>query len=299
MHSLSDARISRLAVQRSPSQLWSRRLAATGRHVIWLLVVCAVAVVFVLPFLWMISSSLKQQAQVYAFPPTWIPSPIVIQNYVRVWQVQPTLLFFKNTLFVVAFAVIGDLLSSSLAAFAFARLRFRGRDVLFVVLLATIMLPAHITLIPQFLLFSWLGWVNTFTPLILPYWFANPLHVFLLRQFLMGIPHELDDAAKMDGASYFDIYRRIILPLATPALGVVAMFSITQHWNEFTQPLIYLSTKDLFTLSVGLRAFQTEVGLQQIHILMAMSTLALLPLVILFFLGQRLFLRGIALQGVH
>jgi len=275
------------------------RAGEAARYLAWLVVACAAAFLFVVPFIWMLSSSLKQQSQIFMFPPSIIPSPVVWQNYVQVWQVQPTLLYFKNTLFVVTMAVIGDLISSSLVAFAFARLRFRGRDVLFIVLLSTIMLPAHVTLIPHFLLFSWLGWVNPHAPLIVPYWFANPLHVFLLRQFLMGIPHQLDDAAKMDGANYFDMYWRIAMPLALPALGVVAMFSITQHWNEFTQPLIYLSSKDLFTLSVGLRAFQTELGIQQMHLLMAMSTIALLPLVILFFIGQRLFIRGVSLQGIH
>ena len=299
MSTASNAQATTVRVDAPRARARPSRVVEAIRYVVWAAVVTTTAVIFVIPFIWMISSSLKQQAQIFIFPPTLLPMPVVWENYVRVWQVQPLLLFFKNTLFVVVLAVIGDLLSSSLAAFAFARLRFRGRDVLFIVLLSTIMLPAHVTLIPHFLMFSWLGWVNTHAPLIVPYWFGFPLHIFLLRQFLMGIPHSLDDAAKIDGASYFDMYWRIAMPLAAPALGVVAMFSITQHWNEFTQPLIYLSSKDLFTISIGLRAFQTELGIQQMHLLMATATVALAPLVILFFLGQRLFIQGVTIQGTH
>jgi ABC-type glycerol-3-phosphate transport system permease component len=296
---VSNAQLATAPVEQVRPQAGKSRAAELAWYVLWLVVVSLAAVLFILPFLWMLSSSLKQQAQIFIFPPSLIPSPVEWQNYAQVWQVQPTLLFFKNTLFIVVMAVLGDLISSSMVAFAFARLRFRGRDLLFIVLLSTIMLPSHVTLIPHFLLFSWLGWVNTHAPLIVPYWFGNPLHVFLLRQFMMGIPDQLDDAAKMDGASYWDMYTRIIMPLAMPALGVVAMFSITQHWNEFTQPLIYLSSKELFTLAIGVRTFQTELGIQQMHLLMAMSTITLLPLVILFFVGQKLFIRGISLQGIH
>jgi multiple sugar transport system permease protein len=265
----------------------------------WFLLVLSLATIFIVPFIWMLSSSLKLQAQVFAFPPQWIPSPIAFQNYISAWTIQPTAVYFANTLTVVTLAVIGDVLSSSLTAFGFARLRFRGRDILFIVLLSTMMLPSHVTLIPHYLLFSAIGWVNTHAPLIVPYWFAFPLHVFLIRQFLMAISHEIDDSAKIDGASYFDIYARIAMPLAKPALGVVAMFSITQHWTEFTQPLIYLSSRNLFTLAMGLRAFQTDLGLQNIHILMAMSVMAVVPLVVLFFVGQRFFVQGVVLQGTH
>ncbi len=280
----------------------AERRAALRRGVVdavWFVAVLLLALLFVIPFLWMLSSSFKTQAQIFTFPPEWIPNPFILDNYKLAWTVQPTGLFFRNTLIVVCLAVVGDLISSSLAAFGFARLRFRGRDFLFIVLLSTIMLPSHVTLIPQYLLYSKLGWVNTLAPLIVPYWFGFPLHIFLLRQFLMSISHDLDDAAKIDGATFWQTYTKIAMPLAKPALGVVAMFSITQHWTEFTQPLIYLSTKDLFTLSVGLRSFQTDVGIQQVHILMAMSTMALLPLVLIFLFGQRFFVQGVALQGMH
>ncbi len=289
--SLPRARIARWEVARS-----LRDLPLTA---IWAILAYGGAILFMTPFVWMLSSSLKTQAQVFVFPPEWLPNPIQIENYWRAWTIQPTHLFFWNTIKVTLLATLGDLISSSLVAFGFARLRFRGRDVLFIVLLATLMLPAHVTLIPHFIFFWVLGWVNTHLPLIVPHWFGSALYIFLLRQFLMTISVELDDAAKIDGAGFFDLYRYIAMPLAKPALGVVAMYSITSHWTEFTQPLIYLSSKHLFTLAVGLRAFQTEQGFDLVHIMMAMATLAVLPVIVLFFVGQRFFVQGIVLQGMR
>ena len=276
----------------------ARFLRALPLELLWALAAFGGAAVFLVPFAWMLSSSLKTEAQVFVFPPQWIPDPIRWDKYLEVFTIQPTALFLRNTVIVALASVTGEVVSSSLVAFGFARLRFRGRDKLFIVLLATLMLPSHVTLIPLFIFFRWLDWVNTWLPLIVPYWFGVPLAIFLLRQFYLTISHELDDAARIDGAGFFDLYWRICLPLAKPALGVVAMMAIVNHWNEFTQPLIYLSTKDLFTISVGLRAFQTEQTFLRVPILMASSTVAVLPLIALFFAGQRFFVQGISLTGM-
>jgi ABC-type glycerol-3-phosphate transport system permease component len=268
-------------------------------EVAWAIVAFGGAIMFVVPFAWMLSTSLKGEAQIFVFPPIWIPDPIKWENYPQVFTIQPTALFLRNTVIVAGLAVLGDLISSSLVAFGFARLRFRGRDKLFILLLATLMLPQHVTLIPHYILFRYLGWINSWAPLIVPYWFATPLAVFLLRQFLMTISYEIDDAARIDGAGFFDLYWRIAMPLAKPAIGVIAMMAIVTRWNEFTEPLIYLSTKDQFTISVGLRAFQTEQNFYYVHLLMASSTIAVLPLIALFFVGQKFFVQGISLSGMR
>src|SRR5581483_3534685 len=268
-------------------------------EVLWAVAAFGGAVLFVVPFAWMLSTSLKEEAQAFVFPPIWIPDPVKWSTYLDVFTIQPTGLFLRNTVIVAGLAVLGDVLSSSLVAFGFARLRFRGRDKLFILLLATLMLPQHVTLIPHYILFRLLGWVNTWLPLIVPYWFSTPLAVFLLRQFFLTISYEVDDAARIDGAGFLDLFWRIALPLAKPAIGVVAMMAIVTRWNEFTEPLIYLSTKDQFTISVGLRAFQTEQNFLHVPVLMASSTVAVLPLIVLFFAGQRFFVQGISLSGMR
>jgi ABC-type glycerol-3-phosphate transport system permease component len=277
----------------------ARFLRALPLEIIWAIVAFGGAILFVTPFAWMLSTSLKVEAQAFVFPPVWIPEPIKWETYAQVFTIQPTGLYLRNTVVVAGLAVLGDLVSSSLVAFGFARLRFRGRDKLFILLLATLMLPQHVTLIPHYILFRYLGMVNSWWPLILPYWFATPLAVFLLRQFLMSISYEIDDAARMDGAGFFDLYWRIAMPLAKPAIGVIAMMAIVARWNEFTEPLIYLSTKDQFTISVGLRAFQTEQNFLHVPLLMASSTIAVLPLIALFFVGQKFFVQGISLTGMR
>jgi ABC-type glycerol-3-phosphate transport system permease component len=284
--------------QAADARARARFLRRLPLEVVWAIVAFGGSILFIVPFAWMVSTSLKQEAQAFIFPPEWIPSPLKLENYAEVFTIQPTGLYLRNTVIVTTLSVLGEVVSSSLVAFGFARLRFRGRDKLFILLLATLMLPTHVTLIPNFILFRALDWVNTWLPLIVPYWLSTPLAVFLLRQFLLTISHELDDAARIDGAGFFDLYSRMAMPLAKPALGVVAMMAIVNHWNEFTAPLIYLSTKDLFTISVGLRAFQTEQNFLHVPLLMASSTIAVLPLIALFFVGQRFFVQGISLSGM-
>lgn len=228
------------------------RLANLLGKVLLYAILIAGAVQVTIPFIWMVSSSLKPQAQLVAFPPFWIPDPILWQNYFKALTALPFDRFIANTIIIAVGATLGTLVSSSLGAFAFSRLPWRFRDTVFFLLLLTMMLPGQITMIPRFVLFSKLGWVNTYLPLIVPAWFANPFFVFLIRQFFMGLPSELDDAARIDGASIFGIYWRIMLPLSKPVLATVALFAVQHHWNAFIGPLIYLHELNKFTAAIGL-----------------------------------------------
>ena len=206
------------------------------------------AIFFLFPFFWMVSTSLKPSTQVLLWPPKWIPEPIMWRNYLDAWQLAPTGLFFKNTFFYVITVTIGSVISCSLVAFGFARLRFRGRNILFFILLGTLMIPQQVVMIPRYILFSYLGWINTYKPLVIPAYFGAPFFIFLLRQFLMTIPRELDDAAKIDGCGWLGIFWRITIPLEKPALGIIAIFSFTWTWNDFMNPLIYLNDIEKLSL---------------------------------------------------
>lgn len=259
--------------------------------------VLMVGAVFVLsPLAWMLSTSLKEQSKIFLFPPQWIPDPIVWSNYLEALTIVPFGLFFINTCLITGLSVIGELASSAVVAYSFARLRWVGRDFLFILVLATIMLPRQVTLIPVFIIFKNLGWLNTFYPLIVPSFFAVPFYVFLLRQFFMTIPTDLDDAARIDGCSQFAVFWRIILPLAKPAMAAVAIFSFQYHWNDFFNPLIYLYDRELFTLALGLRFFQGNYGVYW-HYLMAASLVVILPVIIVFFFAQKYFIQGIVYMG--
>ncbi len=254
------------------------------------------AILFALPFLWMLSTSLKPDAQIFVLPPRWIPQPFMWNNYPRALTYIPYFTYFNNTLYIAVFNVIATLISCTLVAYGFARINWPGRNILFSVLLATLMIPYPVTLIPTFLIFRQLGWVGTANPLTWPAFFGNAFFIFLLRQFYMTIPTELSQAAKIDGASEFAIYWRIIMPLARPALATVALFTFLANWNDFLGPLIYLADKQNYTLALGLYGFagarKTEWGL-----LMAAGTVTVMPIVILFFLAQRTFIEGITLTG--
>ena len=259
------------------------------------------ALFFLLPFIWMMSTSLKTPAQVWTYPPEWIPRPPSLRSYFEIWTMAPILLFIKNSFIVTGLTVVGMVLSCSMVAFGFARLRFRGRDILFVILLGSMILPPQIYMIPQYLFFTFLGWVDTFKPLYVPYWFAaylGPFYIFLLRQFLLTIPSELDDAARIDGCSWFGIYTRIMLPLIKPALIVTVIFCFTWTWNDFLTPLIYLGAREKYTLTLGLRYFQSQYGMRYIRELMATSSISVVPTLVLFFLCQKYFVKGISISGV-
>jgi len=255
------------------------------------------AVVLMLPLAWMFSTSLKDLGVVFSIPPQWIPNPPRWENYIEIFRVVPFGRYFINTGTVTLLNVIGKVLSCSLVAFAFARLRWRGRDVMFLIMLATLMLPYQVTLIPQFVIYRKLDWIDTYLPLVLPNWFGGPFLTFLLRQYYLTIPMELDDAARIDGASIFDTYLRIILPLSKPGLAAVAIFMFNSSWNAFLGPLIYLHTRERYTLAMGLRTFQDQYYTSW-HLLMAASLVSMLPVLVIFFFAQKYFIQGIVFTGV-
>jgi multiple sugar transport system permease protein len=250
------------------------------------------------PVAWMLSTSLKSQIETFQMPPVWIPAELQWDNYYQALTTNPFGLYFRNTLYFAVMVVVAEVVSNSFIAFGFARLRAPGRTFLFIFVLATLMLPGEVTLIPQYVLFSKLDWLNSFKPLIVPAWFGSAYLIFLLRQFYMTIPKEYDEAAIIEGAGYLTIWSRIILPLSKPALGVMAIMSFIFHWNTFQGPLIYLNDNRLFTVSLGLSMFRTPFGGTPWHWYMAASLVVILPCVIVFFVAQRYFIQGIVISGV-
>lgn len=263
-----------------------------------LLTLCSA--MLIVPFVWLLSTSLKTRGTEFLVPPQWIPQPIEWDNYrVAVFESGlPFPTFFLNTVTITAFNLVGSLWIGSLVGFGLARLRFPGRNVVFLLVLSTMMLPSVVTLIPSYLLFTSLGWVDTWLPLIVPTFFGGgAFNVFLFRQYFLTVPRDLDEAARMDGASTWQIYARIALPLAGPVLATVAIFTFLENWNNFLGALIYLNSFDKMTLAVGLRAFQ---GLRQSdwNLMMAAATLMTVPVMAIFIFTQRYFMRGIVMTGM-
>jgi multiple sugar transport system permease protein len=257
------------------------------------------AVLMAAPFLWLLSSALKDPSKIWLFPPQWIPNPVRWSNFTEALTSAPFPVYARNTLGIVLANEVGVLVSASLAAYGFARLRFPGRDLIFMVLLSTIMLPWAVVMVPNYIIFRQLGWLDTPLPLIVPHWFGGgPFYIFLLRQFFRTLPADLSDAARIDGCGELGIYARIILPLAKSALAAVAIFVFLQHWNDFMAPLIYLSKPSNLTLSLGLAAFR-DVYSTQWHYLMAASVVVVIPSVLVFFFAQRHFVQGIAMTGMR
>jgi multiple sugar transport system permease protein len=263
------------------------------------------SVAFLFPLFWMITTSLKPVEETMLTPPQWIPSVWRFDNYARAVTYGsktlgyiPFLEYGKNTVLLCVLVVAGTVVSNALIAYGSARLRWPGRDVLFGVTLATMMVPFPVLMVPMFVLFRHLEWVGTFRPLWIPAWFGSAFSIFLLRQFFLTIPRELSDAAVVDGCSEFQIFRHVVLPLSRPALAVVALFSFLFTWNDFLGPLIYLNDQRMFTLSLGLQSYQSQHGGTEWHLLMAAATIVVLPIIILFFFTQRTFIQGIALTGV-
>lgn len=261
------------------------------------LVLILFGVVFVTPFYWMFATALKSDAQLFMLPPAWTPAPIEWENFLRVFQEVPFGKFINNSLVLVTWNVVGQVFSTAMVGYGFARLRFPGRDVLFVVLLATLMVPKQVTLVPQFILFAKLGWIDTYLPLILPAFGGSPFLIFLVRQYMMTIPLDLDEAATIDGASRWQILWHIIIPLTIPALILVTVFTFTDVWNDFMGPLIYLNDPNKFTVSLGLSFFQ---GTKETswNLLMAGALMAMIPPVVLFLFTQKRLLGGLATTGL-
>ncbi len=253
---------------------------------------------FILPWIWMITTSLKSPEELAVYPIIWIPDPIRWDNYMEAFRRADFSIFLWNTILVTVPSVIGAVLSNAMVAYGFARVRWPGRDVVFGLVLATLILPAFVTFIPLYLIFKELNWINTFLPLIVPTFFGNPFFIFLLRQFFMSLPEELADAARVDGASELRIFSQIILPLSKPALAVVALFQFIGSWNDYFGPLIYINDKALYTISLGIANMRASYGFSNFAWIMAATCMSVLPIIVLFFFAQRTFIEGIALTGL-
>ena len=275
---------------------WKRAL---GKFLIYLVVTTG-AIVFLVPFFWMFSSSLKPVQQIFADPPVWIPNPIMWRNYTDAWNALPFTRFLTNTIFITVLGMFGNIFMSALVAYGFARFKFPGRDALFLLLLSTMMLPYVVTLIPTFVIWRNLQLINTYDPLVITALFGGgPFFVFLMRQFMMTIPVEMEEAAHIDGANVMQIFMVIILPLIRPALLAIGIFSFQGYWNDFLAPLIYLSNLEKYTMTLGMFFFLGGPNEPpQWHWLMAMSTLIAVPILVIFFFAQRHFIEGVTLSGI-
>lgn len=282
-----------------------RRQALRQGIVLLLLILCCVP--FLAPLLWLVSTALKTPEQVYAYPPIWVPNPVRFANFIDAWTAAPFTRFFFNTLITTLVPMIGEIFVSAMVAYSFARVRWPGRDTVFALCLTTMLLPGVATFIPVFLEFKTLGWVNTFWPFIIPAFCGVPFYIFMLRQFMVTLPRELDEAARVDGANTFQIFTKIILPLLGPALATVAIFSFMAHWNDFMGPVIYLQKAELKTLTQGLATFESMMtgtggsyGMMssRLHLLMALSLLINLPCIAIFLLFQKYFVRDMVTSGL-
>jgi multiple sugar transport system permease protein len=284
----------RLPAARRPRRRRSRR----QRAVVYALLTLG-AIPTLLPFAWLLRSAFMTTGQIFVQPPELIPHPWVWSNFTGAWNSVPFARYFVNTLIVVAFTVVGTVASCAVSAFSFARLRWRGRNLMFALILSSLMLPYAVTLIPTFMAWQKLGVINTFVPLIVPAFFAGggSFNIFLMRQFFLTIPYELDEAAYIDGASPWQVFTRIILPLSRPVLIVVTIFTFIFTWNDFLNPVIYLNDSSKYTLSLGLASFQSEYSAQWGY-LMAGSVMVIAPIILLFFFAQRYFIEGVTLTGL-
>jgi multiple sugar transport system permease protein len=286
-------------LRRRHTQEYYRR--QRGRLVLYLVVFLG-AVFFMGPFLWTVASSLKTAREIVRFPPTLLPQSWQWGNYPDAWTRVPFGRWYQNTILVTALALVGEVITATLVAYGFARFDFPGRRVLFILVVSMLMIPGEVTMIPSFLIFRELKWLNTFQPLWVPSWFGGGVfYIFLMRQFFMTIPMDFDEAAQMDGAGTFRVLWQVLLPLCVPALTTVAIFSFLAHWNNFFGPLIYLNSEEKFTLSLGLRHFQAipfEAGEPREHLLMAGTIIMAAPCVLLFFVAQRYFVKGIVMSGI-
>jgi multiple sugar transport system permease protein len=252
---------------------------------------------FMIPFIWMVSTSLKPLTQVFTFPPEWIPKPVKWSNYIDAMNYIPFFTYLKNTTIITVVSTVGAVLSCPIVAYSFAKLKWPGKNILFIITIGVMMIPGQVTMIPLFLLFEKLGLVGTPYPLIIPAFFGIPFYIFLLRQFFMGLPDSLREAAKIDGASEFRIYWQIMLPLAKPAVLAVGLFQFMASWTDFIGPLLYLTDSVQYTLSLGLQQFQSQKG-SEWGLMMAVSTMMTIPVILLFFFLQKTFIKGITFSGI-
>lgn len=278
-----------------------RRVSFFSREGLWRLGTIAllviVAIAMLMPFLWLVSSSLKLQHQVFQYPPTWIPNPPNWDNYVEALTYKPFNIYLRNSLIIIVLNEIAVLGSASLCAYGFARINFWGRDKLFALVIGTMMMPYVVLVVPTFIIFSRLGWIDSFLPLTVPQFFGGgAFNIFLLRQFMSAIPRDLEDAALIDGAGYFYIYLHVILPLVKPALTAIAIFTFIGVWNDFFGQLIYLNSNSNFTIALGLTLFKQLYGTKW-NLLMAASVATMIPIIILLFIFQRRIIEGVNLTA--
>ena len=280
---------------------WARFRRLAGRGIYYILA-SLFAFLFLIPFFWTISSSLKAISELYLFPPSWLPEIPQWDNYAEIWRKAPFGRYFANSILVTCLSLLGSVLSSSIVGYSFARFRYPGRDAFFLITLSTMMLPVEVTLIPTYLMFNKIGWLDSYRPLIIPHWFGGgAFSIFLMRQFFMTIPRELDDSARIDGANFLRIYWSILMPLSRPVLATATVIGFIANWNAFLVPLIFLDSSEKFTIAIGLKRFQSAAavgGERMDHLLMAASITTTAPLIVLFFLAQRYFVRGIVMSGI-
>ncbi|HAQ0823293.1 carbohydrate ABC transporter permease [Enterococcus faecium] len=255
-----------------------------------------IGIILIIPLLWMVFTSLKPMEEIVRYPPTFFPEKIVWENYLDTIAAFPFWRYARNTLFVTVLVVIGNVLSNSFIAYGFAKLDFPGKKLMFALVLSTMMIPGFVTMIPQYVLFSKIGWVGTYLPLIVPSFFGNAFNIFLMRQFYLSINNELIEAAEIDGANHLYIWSHLMLPLTKPALITIAINSFNAAWNDFLGPLLYIQDQEKYTLQIGLQVFQNQATTQW-NYLMAGATLVLIPTILLFFFAQRYFIEGMDLTG--
>ncbi|MCI0398960.1 MAG: carbohydrate ABC transporter permease [Chloroflexi bacterium] len=285
--------LSRFHVSTWQSQRLQQRVTHTLSH----LILISGAVVMVLPFLWMLATSFKAPGKTFVYPPEWIPAPFIWENYPNMWTALPFGQFFINSIKIAGLTMIGQLVTCSMAAFAFSILKFRAREILFLLLIATLMIPYQVTLIPTFILFSKIGWVGTHLPLWVPAFWGGAFGTFLLRQFYLTIPLDLAESARIDGASIWQIFRHIYIPLSGPAMAALAIFTFMWSWNDLLNPLIYVTELDQLTLTIGLSFFQNQYG-GKWTLMMAGAVVSILPILVIFFFAQKYFIQGIAMTGL-
>ncbi|WP_316483681.1 carbohydrate ABC transporter permease [Enterococcus faecium] len=255
-----------------------------------------IGIILIIPLLWMVFTSLKPMEEIVRYPPTFFPEKIVWENYLDTIAAFPFWRYARNTLFITVLVVIGNVLSNSFIAYGFAKLDFPGKKLMFALVLSTMMIPGFVTMIPQYVLFSKIGWVGTYLPLIVPSFFGNAFNIFLMRQFYLSINNELIEAAEIDGANHLYIWSHLMLPLTKPALITIAINSFNAAWNDFLGPLLYIQDQEKYTLQIGLQVFQNQATTQW-NYLMAGATLVLIPTILLFFFAQRYFIEGMDLTG--
>nr|WP_304960778.1 carbohydrate ABC transporter permease [uncultured Schaedlerella sp.] len=260
-------------------------------------ILTVLAILFVLPVFYLFMGAFKAESELFRVPFKWLPDKFILDNFSNMFQSIPFMRYLKNTMIIVAFNIVGSLLSCSLVAYGFSRLRWPGRDKVFILVLITMILPYQVTLVPLFLMFTKIKWIGTFLPLIVPCFFGNPFFIFLLRQFFTGIPQDISEAARIDGASEFTIFSRLILPMAKPALTTVALFAFIRSWNDFLGPLVFLGRDELYTLSLAASMLKSNLD-PNWSVLLALGTVMILPVLLIFFVMQKYFIQGIAMSGI-